>query len=121
MEVSKQSRASAFGRCQTISLDAICPAIRTQWPDPTTSPHSGAHLEWNATTGQFEVGDSWANQWSGSNAIDRAENAAATAGDGLNRIGEGLGATAATIRTDLADDRAGRFSVTVSVTARLHS
>ncbi len=63
------------------------------------TPESGAHLAWNAAEGRFEIGATWSDDWGGSvanaAAEDRAENAAATAGDVLNRIVEGLGTTAA--------------------------
>ncbi|MGP1354538.1 MAG: hypothetical protein ACTS1Z_14575 [Parasphingopyxis sp.] len=63
------------------------------------TPESGAHLAWNASTQQFEIGTTWADDWGGSSANqaaeDRAVNAAMTAGDVLNRIVDGLGTTLA--------------------------
>ena len=61
------------------------------------TPESGAHLQWNNATQEFEIGATWADDWGGSSANDAAEDravsAATTAGDVLNRLYGSLGYT----------------------------
>ncbi|MCA1749772.1 MAG: hypothetical protein LC634_09715, partial [Sphingomonadales bacterium] len=59
------------------------------------TPESGAHLQWNNATEEFEIGTTWADDWGGSTANDAAEaraiDAATTAGDVLSRLYGSLG------------------------------